>query len=115
MKRVALPLAVLLLPIILWVGIWHWNSRYTFVVSDPDGTAKSAELRLCGSQVALRPSDRQFSASKFIHCEGAGEILVRLSDGRETSCPIGYVTSGLGGTFEHVIDNAQCRLVRFIG
>ena len=109
MKRAALPLAVLVLPITLLVGTWCWNSRNTFALSDPDGAVKSAELRLCGSTMALRQQERQFSGSKIITCEGSGEIMVRLSDGTETRCPIGYVTSGGRQDFEFVIKDGRCR------
>jgi hypothetical protein len=84
----------------------------TFVVSDPGASVASADLRLCGSRVPLSRSGSQLSATRRINCEGAGDILVRLSGGGETSCPIGYVTPDLGGTWEYVVENAQCRYIR---
>ncbi len=81
----------------------------TFAIGDPGGNVTSAELRLCGSQIQLSRSDHQLSGKKRVTCEGEGEILVRLSDGRETSCHIGYVTPGAEQNFAFIVENAQCR------
>jgi hypothetical protein len=42
-------------------------------------------------------------------CEGEGSILLRLSDGSETSCRIGYVTPRADQTFEYVVENDLCQ------
>ena len=81
----------------------------TFAISDPGGIVASAELQLCGSQLNLSRSDHQLSGKKHVICEGDGEILVHLSDGRETSCRIGYVTPGAERDFSVIVENAQCR------
>jgi hypothetical protein len=79
-----------------------------FTITDPQGSVASAELRLCGSRLKLIRSDHRFSATKSVGCEGEGDILVRLSDGRETVCHIGYVTPGAKQDFEFVIERGQC-------
>lgn len=80
----------------------------TFKVTDPGGAVAAAELRLCGSQVKLTQSNHQFGGATAVTCEGEGEILVHLSDGRETSCHIGYVTPGAKQNFEFIVEGAQC-------
>lgn len=82
----------------------------TFAISDPGGNVASAELRLCGSQSELGRSGHQFSGKRRVTCEGSGEILVQLSDGRETSCRIGYVTPRAEQDFSFVVEDAQCRV-----
>jgi hypothetical protein len=81
----------------------------SFSISDPDRRVASAQLRLCGSVLQLRRKDDQLTISAPIRCEGSGDILVHLSDGAETSCPVGYITTGATQDFEYVIEEAQCR------
>lgn len=80
-----------------------------FIVRDPGGVISSAELRLCGKSLQLAKSEGEIRGKMSITCEGEGSISVRLSDGRETSCPVGYVTPGAEQAFEFAIENGQCR------
>lgn len=80
-----------------------------FIVRDPGGAISSAEIRLCGKRLSLTKSNDGFSGRIPITCEGEGSILIRLIDGGETSCQIGYVTPGAEQTFEFVVENGQCR------
>jgi hypothetical protein len=80
----------------------------TFVVNDVGGSVASAELRLCGSRVELSRSGHRLRGTKRISCEGEGDIVVRLSDGRRASCHIGYVTPGAEQSFEFNVEGAQC-------
>jgi hypothetical protein len=82
-------------------------TRNTFGVNDPTGSVTSAELRLCGSRVKLLQSGHRFSATQF-SCAGDGYVAVRLADGRETACRIGYVTSGAEQHLEFDIADARC-------
>lgn len=80
-----------------------------FTIHDQEGEVSSAELRLCGKRLQLAKSEGKARGEMAITCEGEGSILVRLSDGSETTCRIGYVTPGGGQTFEFAIKNGQCR------
>jgi hypothetical protein len=80
-----------------------------FIIRDPEGVVSSAELRLCGKRLQLTKSGGEIRGAMPITCEGDGSILVRLSDGSETKCRIGYVTPGAEQTFEFAIENGQCR------
>jgi hypothetical protein len=80
-----------------------------FIIQDPGDEIASAELRLCGQERALTRSEDALNVTFPISCEGSGHILVRLSDGEETSCPVGYVTPGLEQTFEFTVEDGQCR------
>jgi hypothetical protein len=53
-------------------------------------------------------SDDQIGGKARITCEGTGVILVRLTDGYETVCHIGYVTPGAVQHFEFVVEGSQC-------
>ena len=79
-----------------------------FIVRAPSGDVASAEVQLCGKNQLLVQNGSKFKAQMAIHCEGSGKITVRLKDGSETSCPIGYVTHGIEATFEYVIKDGAC-------
>ena len=79
-----------------------------FNIEDPHGTVRSAELRLCRSHTELNNSNRKFNVTKMIDCEGEGYIFVHLSDGRQISCHIGYVTFDIEQNFDFVVDGTQC-------
>jgi hypothetical protein len=80
-----------------------------FIIHDPEGVVSSAELRLCDERLQLTKSEGQISGKMLITCEGAGTMQIRLSDGRETACHIGYVTPGSELNFEYVVANGQCQ------
>lgn len=82
-----------------------------FIIDDPEGVVSSAELRLCDKFLKLNRSEGVVRRAMPITCEGAGSILVRLSNGKETTCPIGYVTPGAQDTFRYVIKNGECQPV----
>jgi len=79
-----------------------------FIVKDPQDLVSSAELRLCHKRLSLTRYEGEVRGKMPINCEGGGAIVVRLSDGRETFCDIGYVTPAAKQTFEFVIDDGQC-------
>lgn len=85
------------------------NVENAFIIHDPGDEIAAAELRLCGQERALTRSEDALSVTFPISCEGSGSILVRLSDGGETSCPVGYVTPGAEQTFEFTVADGQCR------
>lgn len=80
-----------------------------FIIRDPEDVVSSAELRLCGERLQLTKSGGEIRGEMPITCEGEGGIQVRLSDGRETVCRIGYVTPGAEQAFEFVVENGQYR------
>jgi hypothetical protein len=80
-----------------------------FTIHDQEGEIFSAELRLCGKRLQLAKSEGKVRGTMAITCEGAGSILISLSNGSKTTCPIGYVTPGIEQTFEFAIKNGQCR------
>ncbi|MGE0405500.1 MAG: hypothetical protein AB7O65_04300 [Candidatus Korobacteraceae bacterium] len=80
-----------------------------FVIHDPEGVISSAELDLCGKRLQLTKSEGEIRGEMHITCEGGGSISVHLSDGRETTCHIGYVTPGAEQVFEFVVEGGQCR------
>jgi hypothetical protein len=86
-----------------------FNATNCFKVSAPSGEIVSAELQLCRKSMPLIQQGDSFNRQMAISCEGSGKIVVRLKDGNETSCPIGYVTFGLEDTFEYVIKDGACR------
>jgi hypothetical protein len=85
------------------------NVDNEFVIRDPGGAISSAELRLCGNRLNLTKFGSEMKGQMPITCEGEGSILVRLVDGKETSCRIGYVTPSAEQTFEFVVEDRQCR------
>jgi hypothetical protein len=86
------------------------NVSNDFVIKDPAGTILSAEIRLCNKHVQLIRFGREFRGKMPITCEGDGDILVHLSNGRETVCKIGYVTPGAQQKFQFEVENDNCRL-----
>jgi len=80
----------------------------TFTVSDPEGMATSAELRLCGKSQNLGHSNQNFATSVPITCEADGAVLVHLANGETTSCVVGYVTPGAVQRFDFLIKGTQC-------
>ena len=86
-----------------------FNATNYFKVSAPSGEIVSAELQLCRKSMPLIQQGDSFKGQMAINCEGSGKIVVRLKDGTETSCPVGYVTFGLEDTFEYVIKDGACR------
>ena len=105
MKRAAI--------ILMCLGVFGLSSckkvSNEFIIRDPEGVVSSAELRLCGKRLQLTKSEGEIRGTMPITCEGDGSILVRLSDGSETTCRIGYVTPGAEQTFEFALENGQCR------
>ena len=79
-----------------------------FTVHSPSGEIASAELQLCQKNQLLVQDGLTFKGQMAINCEGAGKIVVRLKNGRETNCPVGYVTPGMETTFEYVIKGGVC-------
>lgn len=79
-----------------------------FVVRDPEGVVATAELRVCGKHQPLSESQGVFSTQLGITCEGSGDIRVRLKNGSETTCPVGYVTPGLKQSLEYKIQDGVC-------
>jgi hypothetical protein len=80
-----------------------------FVVHDQNGSVVSAEVRLCGKQQQLTKNGNEVAGAMAITCEGEGNILLRLSDGREITCRIGYVTPGADQTFKFAVQDGHCR------
>lgn len=80
-----------------------------FIIHDQKGEVSSAELRLCGKRIQLAKSDGKVRETMAITCEGSGSIVVRLSNGSITTCPIGYVTPGGRQTLDYEIRNGECR------
>jgi hypothetical protein len=85
------------------------KERNAFTVDDPQGVVARADLHLCSSSVQLARHDKRFSGDQPADCEGDGEVLLHLSNGRTISCPIGYVTGDLGQRFDFVVKNGECR------
>jgi hypothetical protein len=84
----------------------------TFEIADPGGIVTSAEIRVCGAPAALtRVGDRLIGVQPAT-CEGEGHVLVRLANGDETTCRVGYVTSGLGQRFEFTVEDSLCTPTR---
>jgi hypothetical protein len=84
----------------------------TFEITDPGRIVTSAEIRVCGAPAALaRVGDRLIGAQPAT-CEGEGHVLVRLADGDETTCRVGYVTSGLAQRFEFTVEDSLCTPTR---
>lgn len=79
-----------------------------FTIADPEGSVTSAVVQLCGSQVKLSRSKGGFSGYKKVNCDGDGKIVVLLSGGRETSCPIGYVAPGAKQEFPFIVQGGRC-------
>ena len=79
-----------------------------FIVHSPSGDVMSAELQLCRKSQPLIQHGNSFKGQMAISCEGSGKIVVRLKDGTETRCPVGYVTPGMESTFEYVIKDGAC-------
>ncbi len=92
--------------VILLTGCTRVNNY--FIVRAPSGDIASAELQLCGKNLLLVQNGSKFLARMAISCEGSGKITVRLKDGSQTSCPIGYLTHGIEATFEYVIKDGAC-------
>jgi hypothetical protein len=85
-----------------------FNATNYFNVRDPSGEVVSAELQLCRKSKPLIQHGDSFKGQMGISCEGSGKIVVRLKDGTETRCPVGYVTPGMESTFEYVIKDGAC-------
>jgi hypothetical protein len=99
--------------IILCIGVFGLSScnriNNEFVIVDQKNVVTQAEVRLCGKQLRLAKSKGEFTGTMPITCEGEGSIFVRLSDGSESSCHIGYVTPGIEQSFEFVVKDGHCR------
>ncbi len=91
---------------LLLIGCQRVNNYFS--VQSPSGEIASAELQLCRKNQLLVQSGSSFKGKMAINCEGAGKIVVNLRDGRETSCPVGYVTPSMETTFEYVIKGGEC-------
>lgn len=85
------------------------NVDNEFIIRDPSNVISSAEIRLCGKRLNLTKFSNGFSGRVPIECEGKGSIVIRLINGTETSCPIGYITPGAEQTFEYVVENGRCQ------
>ena len=79
------------------------------VIYDKGQTMSSAEARLCGRHKPLTKNGAEIRGAIPITCEGDGAILVRLLNGKETTCRIGYVTPGARQDFRFVVEGGQCR------
>lgn len=80
-----------------------------FIIHDPENAILSAELRLCGQRLELARHQDAVRAKVPVRCEGAGSVLLELSGGAETVCPIGYVTPGATQAFEFAISDGACQ------
>lgn len=96
------------LPLLLISGCSR--EKNSFTVSDPRGQAVSATLQLCGSSVKLDHGGHSFHTAQPAKCEGGGDIVVKLADGTQTPCHVGYLTRGAGMDFEFVVDDGQCQV-----
>ena len=82
-----------------------------FVVTASVDTVQSATVRLCNSQTGLGRRGDILEGSAPANCEGEGDIMLRLSNGRTALCRIGYVTPGAGQVFSYVVEKNQCHPV----
>lgn len=85
-----------------------------FLVED-DGTSASAEVHLCGGKASLAKHGWEFVGKAPVTCEGNGEVVVHLKDGRIVSCKIEYVTPGADQAFRFKLQGSECRSVGVIG
>jgi hypothetical protein len=84
-------------------------TRDEFIIYDPEGRLESAEIDLCGRSLQMVRSGTVLKKRFPINCEGSGAILVRVTDGQETTCLIGYVTPRAGQVFEFSVADGICR------
>jgi len=82
------------------------REQNTFEVRSKDTV--SAELSLCGQTTKFPRQGETLRTVRQANCEADGSISVRFADRPSVSCPIGYVTSGLGQSFRFKIDGNQC-------
>jgi hypothetical protein len=80
-----------------------------FYIEDADRSVSSAEVHLCGRQLKLFKVDSHLHGSLASKCEGEGNISVKLSNGDNASCHIGYVTPGAEQVFKFSIERGKCR------
>ena len=80
-----------------------------FSVANDGGTIESVEVHICNQVANLPERAARFSDHIHIDCEGSGEFQVRMKDGREVTCVIGYVTPGLSQKFEYEIIDGECQ------
>jgi hypothetical protein len=64
----------------------------SFVVEDPNGIARFAVLKLCGSEEPLERKGRVLTTKARTPCEERGTITVTYKDGRVGDCLVGLVT-----------------------
>ncbi len=100
-------IAMLILGVLSLISCSRINNE--FVVVDQNDVVTLAEVRLCGKHQQLSKFDAEFRGSMPITCEGEGIILLRLADGSETRCHIGYFTPGLEQTFQFTLEGGHCR------
>ncbi len=80
----------------------------SFTVADPDGLAVSAVLELDGDVLPLARDRDGFLATRPIRRDAHGRIRVIYADGRQTDCPIGYVTPGAAQRWNFRLTPARC-------
>jgi hypothetical protein len=99
--------------IILCLGVFGLTScnrvSNRFAVYNQNDVVALAEVRLCGKHLRLAKSEGEFTGTMPITCEGEGSVVLRVSDGNETSCLIGYVTPGIEQSFKFVVEDGHCR------
>ena len=103
--KVATALTVCFIALSLWSCS---RVQDEFVVRDPKGVVRSAELMLYGERRQLIKSNGQYSILFPIKHDADGVILVKLGDGSTTNCIIGYVTPGTDSYWEYEIINRKC-------
>ncbi len=98
-----------LIALIAVAGLWSCTRvQDEFVVRDPGGVVRFAELRLFGERHQLVQSMGQYRTLLPIKHDADGIILVTLVNERTTSCIVGYVTPGTGSYWEYEIRDGKC-------
>ncbi len=82
--------------------------RDSFMVEDPQGMIVGGELVLCEAVTPLEKVGEDWHANLHVDCEGSGEILLVLADGREAVCETGYVTPGALQDFLFRLEGGDC-------
>lgn len=99
---------VLMLQFLLVVAACSPTGDY-FSVIDTDDSIGSVEVHICEEVFELPEREVRFSDHISIDCEGSGEVRVRMKDGREITCIIGYVTPGASQHFGFEINEGECQ------
>lgn len=83
----------------------------TFTVIDPDDLAKSAVLKIDGSDQSLEREGKSLSMTRWIGRGAHGRIQVIYSGDREVDCPIGYVTPGVPQKWNFRLTTTGCEVI----